>query len=257
MFELIRSDPYTMLRHGRDLPLSQKSGSAGSYAEGSNFHGARRAAIQADGYSGWTDRLQGMDPFQHHQTIDPINCFRDWMAEAKASEINDPNAMSLATATPDGKPSVRIVLLKRLDDQGFCFYTNRESRKGAELLENPKAALCFHWKSLQRQVRVEGAILELSREDVEEYFHSRQRMSQIGAWASQQSRLLDSRETLEERTREAEAKYTGAVPLPPYWTGFVVVPRTIEFWQERPARLHDRVIFLRVGDRWTRERLYP
>ena len=198
-----------------------------------------------------------MDPFAQNDNLDPIASFHAWMAEAKASEINDPNAMSLATSTEDGSPSVRIVLMKRLDPQGFAFYTNRESRKGEELLENRKAALCFHWKSLQRQVRVEGRIEELPREDVEKYFHSRQRMSQIGAWASQQSRLLDSRATLEERTRDFEEKFPDEVPLPPYWTGFVVVPRTIEFWQERPARLHDRVVFLRVGDRWTRERLYP
>jgi pyridoxamine 5'-phosphate oxidase len=194
-----------------------------------------------------------MDPFAQ----DPYASFRDWLAEAKTREINDPNAMSLATATKDGTPSVRIVLMKRLNEQGFSFYTNRESRKGEELLGNARAALCFHWKTLQRQVRVEGTITELPREDVEQYFHSRQRMSQIGAWASQQSRLLDSRATLEERTQEFEAKFPGDVPLPDYWTGFVLEPKTIEFWQERPARLHDRVVFLRVGDQWTRERLYP
>lgn len=198
-----------------------------------------------------------MDPFGQHDSLDPISSFHAWMAEAKAREINDPNAMSLATSTKDGVPSVRIVLMKRLNEAGFSFYTNRESRKGGELLENQKAALCFHWKSLQRQVRVEGAIRELPRQDVEEYFHSRQRMSQIGAWASQQSRLLDSRATLEERTREYEAKFPAEVPLPPYWTGFVLAPRSIEFWQERPARLHDRVVFLRVGESWARERLYP
>lgn len=165
--------------------------------------------------------------------------------------------MSLATSTAEGVPSVRIVLMKRLNEAGFSFYTNRESRKGEELLANPKAALCFHWKTLQRQVRVEGTIFELPRTDVEQYFHSRQRMSQIGAWASQQSRLLDSRATLEERTREFEARFPGEVPLPDYWTGFVVEPRTIEFWQERPARLHDRVVFLRVGQEWELARLYP
>ena len=213
---------------------------------------------------------RGMDPFAHHdfsgqaattsaeqRALDPYASFHAWMAEAKASEVNDPNAMSLATASKDGVPSVRIVLLKRLDDRGFAFYTNRGSRKGEELLANPKAALCFHWKSLQRQVRVEGSITELPREDVEQYFHSRQRMSQIGAWASQQSRLLDSRETLEERTRHFESKFSGEVPLPDYWTGFTLEPKTIEFWQERPARLHDRVVFLRVGEHWARERLYP
>ena len=202
-----------------------------------------------------------MDPFAQNDatagSLDPYASFREWLADAKAKEINDPNAMSLATATKNGVPSVRIVLMKRLDDQGFCFYTNRESRKGEELLGNDHAALCFHWKTLQRQIRVEGTITELPREDVENYFHSRQRMSQIGAWASQQSRLLDSRATLEERTKEFEAKFPGEVPLPEYWTGFVLAPKTIEFWQERPARLHDRVVFLRVGDEWTRERLYP
>ena len=202
-----------------------------------------------------------MDPFAQpdssSEPVDPYSCFHAWMAEAKASEINDPNAMSLATSTLDGTPSVRIVLMKRLDAEGFAFYTNRESHKGRELLANPRAALCFHWKTLQRQVRVEGTIRELPREDVVQYFHSRQRMSQIGAWASQQSRPLDSRATLEDRTREYEAKFPGEVPLPDYWTGFVLMPKSIEFWQERPARLHDRVVFLRVGDAWERERLYP
>ena len=199
-----------------------------------------------------------MDPFAQHDTVDPIACFHAWMAEAKASEINDANAMSLATTTPDGTPSVRIVLLKRLDDQGFCFYTNRESRKGGELLENPKAALCFHWKSLQRQIRVEGAISELPREDVEQYFHSRQRMSQIGAWAfAAVAGSWTAGQLSKSGTKMFEEKYPGEVPLPPYWTGFVVPPKSIEFWQERPARLHDRVVFLRVGDSWTRERLYP
>ena len=155
-----------------------------------------------------------MDPFADTDVLDPYAAFRAWLDEARASELSDANAMSLATATSDGVPSVRIVLMKRLDAQGFSFYTNRESRKGHELLENPRAALCFHWKSRQRQVRVEGTIRELPREDVEQYFHSRQRMSQIGAWASHQSQPLDSRRTLEERTAQFEAEFPGEVPLP-------------------------------------------
>jgi pyridoxamine 5'-phosphate oxidase len=197
-----------------------------------------------------------VDSFLAEMT-DPVQIFRHWMEEAKASEPNDPNAMALATATPNGVPSVRMVLLKRLDDQGFVFYTNRESRKGRELSANANVALCFHWKTLQRQVRVTGIASELSTEDADEYFHSRYRISQIGAWASQQSRPLDSRETLERHTREIEEKYPGEIPRPPYWVGFAVAPASIELWQDRPYRLHDRVVFTRDGDGWARQRLYP
>lgn len=194
---------------------------------------------------------------QMEDAADPFALFDRWMADAKLSELNDPNAMSLATATPDGIPSVRIVLLKRVDDRGFSFYTNGESRKGGELRANPRAALCFHWKSRQRQVRVEGAITELPPEDVDQYFTRRPRMSQIGAWASQQSRPLPSREELIERTHQYEAEFPEAIPRPPYWTGFVLKPSRIEFWQEGAYRLHDRFIFALAGDSWSKQRLFP
>ena len=196
------------------------------------------------------------DPFTS-ENGDPMALFRGWLEEARAREPNDPNAMSLATATPDGIPSVRIVLMKRIDARGFAFYTNRESRKGSELLANSRAALCFHWKSLQRQVRVGGAVAELPPDDADAYFASRYRISQIGAWASQQSRPLADREMLEERTRHFELQFPGGVPRPPYWTGFVLDPSEIEFWQERPHRLHDRAVFTRAGESWIRQRLYP
>ena len=189
---------------------------------------------------------------------DPYSLFGTWMEAAKASEVNDPNAMALATCAADGRPSVRIVLLKRFDENGAAFYTNGESRKGRELRENRFAALCLHWKSLRRQVRMEGPIAELPASDVDEYFRSRQRMSQIGAWASAQSRPLESREELLRRTAEFEAKFPGEVPRPPYWTGFVVKPERVEFWQERDYRLHDRFVFeRRDAGAWTKQRLYP
>lgn len=189
---------------------------------------------------------------------EPFALFREWMEDAKAAEVNDPNAMSLATCTNDGRPSVRIVLLKQFDEQGATFYTNGESRKGLELRANHHAALCLHWKSLRRQVRIEGPITELSPENVDAYFKRRVRMSQIGAWASQQSRPLESREELLERTKEFEAKFPGEVPRPPYWTGFVVMPERVEFWKEQDYRLHDRFIFEpAAGGGWTKQRLYP
>ena len=195
---------------------------------------------------------------QMNDATEPMELFGKWMDDAKVSELNDPNAMSLATCSEEGMPSVRIVLLKRYDEQGFAFYTNGESRKGHELRATRHAALCLHWKSRQRQVRIEGAITELPPENVDAYFKRRHRMSQIGAWASQQSRPLESREELIKRTEEFEAKFPGEVPRPPYWTGFVVKPRRIEFWQEAEYRLHDRFVFERGGGgEWTKQRLYP
>ena len=192
------------------------------------------------------------------EATDPLAFFDLWMNDAKASEINDPNAMSLATSTPDGIPSVRIVLLKRWTPEGFSFYTNGESRKGGELRANPHAALCLHWKSRQRQVRIEGPITELPPENVDTYFHRRARMSQIGAWASQQSRPLASREALMAATDEAEHRFPDEVPRPPYWTGFLLKPITIEFWQEGDYRLHDRIVFTPHPDAtWSKQRLYP
>ena len=192
------------------------------------------------------------------EAAEPLALFHAWMEEAKQSEVNDPNAMSLATSTRDGMPSVRIVLLKQADEHGFTFFTNGESRKGRELGADAHVALCLHWKSLQRQVRVEGTVTELPGEDVDAYFARRARMSQIGAWASQQSRPLASREELIARTKEVEARFPGEVPRPPYWTGFRVTPQSIELWQEREYRLHDRVVFTADGaGGWRKQRLYP
>lgn len=194
---------------------------------------------------------------QMDEAVEPFGFFAKWMEDAKHSELNDPNAMSLATATPEGVPSVRIVLCKGFDEKGFKFYTNGESRKGGELRANAHAALCFHWKSRQRQVRVEGKITELPPEDADRYFQRRARMSQIGAWASQQSRPLESREKLMEATAEIEEKFPEEVPRPPYWTGFLVTPQAVEFWQEGDYRLHDRFVFTAGADGWKRQRLYP
>jgi pyridoxamine 5'-phosphate oxidase len=192
------------------------------------------------------------------RTRDPIEVFREWLAEAEASEPNDPTAMALATVDGAGNPSVRMVLLKGFDQRGFAFYTNFESRKGQELLAQPQAALCFHWKSLRKQVRVEGQVEIVSDAEADEYFHSRARVSQIGAAASDQSRPLDSRATLEARVQEIDARLMGAeVPRPPNWSGFRVVPSTIEFWKDGAYRLHDRILFTREGMDWTTERLYP
>jgi pyridoxamine 5'-phosphate oxidase len=189
---------------------------------------------------------------------DPIEKFGQWLEDAKGSEPNDPNAMALATADPSGMPAVRMVLLKDVTPAGFTFYTNYESKKGRQLLANPKAALCFHWKSLRRQVRVEGDVEQVSTEEADAYFASRARDSQIGAWASQQSRPLEARLELERRIATFAAKFAlGKVPRPPHWSGFRVVPVLIEFWQERPFRLHDRLIYHRHGDGWRTERQYP
>ncbi len=189
---------------------------------------------------------------------EPIERFAAWFAEAEQKEPNDPNAMALATVDGSGMPSIRMVLLKGFDETGFVFYTNFESRKGEQLLANPKAALCFHWKSLRRQVRVEGRVERVSDAEADAYFASRPRDSQIGAWASRQSRALESRFALEKRVAQYAARFAlGKVPRPPYWSGFRVVPERMEFWKEERFRLHDRVVHHRHGEGWTVERLFP
>ena len=189
---------------------------------------------------------------------DPYALFEEWLAEAKLSEPNDPTAMALATATPDGLPSVRMVLLKGQDARGFAFYTNLDSRKGRELAANPNAALLFHWKSLRRQVRVEGAVEAVGDDEADAYFASRARDSQLGAWASDQSRPLDARTTFEARFQEIGARFDGGeVPRPPRWSGFRLRPERIEFWNDRAHRLHERRLFTRDGDGWTQTLLYP
>ncbi len=196
------------------------------------------------------------DPFAA-AAADPFPCFRAWFQEAEASEPNDPNAMALATATPQGAPSVRMVLLKGVTDDSFVFYTNAESRKGTELRANPQAALCLHWKTLRRQVRIEGGIREVSAAEADQYFHSRSHQSQIGALASRQSRPLADRATLEAAAAALEQQYPGEVPRPPQWTGFALRAERIEFWRDGPHRLHDRMLYIRSGDSWARQRLYP
>ncbi len=201
---------------------------------------------------------------------DPLGLFEAWMADATRSEPNDPNAMALATVDETGLPDVRMVLLKGADRSGFVFYTNLESAKGTELLASGKAALCFHWKALRRQIRVRGPVERVSDEEADAYYASRPRDSRIGAWASRQSRPLAGRFELEKEVAKYAAKYAvGHIPRPPHWSGFRVVPQQIEFWRDRPFRLHDRLVFYRAAPapahaqpdaypwKWTTEHLFP
>jgi len=189
---------------------------------------------------------------------DPFAKFSDWLSEATEKEPDNPTAVALATADASGAPSVRMVLLKGFDEKGFVFYTNLESRKGRELTENPRAALCFHWKSLARQVRVEGAVTPVSDEEADTYYASRARDSRIGAWASQQSRPMSGRFDLEKAVAKFAARYAiGDVPRPSYWSGFRIAAERLEFWTDKPFRLHERLIFEREGDGWRNETLFP
>ncbi|MEQ8701440.1 MAG: pyridoxamine 5'-phosphate oxidase [Bauldia litoralis] len=191
-------------------------------------------------------------------TENPFDLFNAWFDEAQRSEPDNPNAMALATVGPDGAPSIRMVLLKGVDDGGFVFYTNLESRKGVELLANGSAALCFHWKSLRRQVRVEGPATLVPDEEADSYFASRPRGSQIGAWASAQSRPMSSKADLLKDVAAYTAKFgIGRVPRPPHWSGFRITPERLEFWRDGQFRLHDRLIYLRDGGGWSTQTLYP
>jgi pyridoxamine 5'-phosphate oxidase len=189
---------------------------------------------------------------------DPFALFDRWFLEARRAGLYLPESMALATSTADGQPSVRQVLLKGFDDRGFVFYTNYESRKGVEIEENPRAALAVHWPILMRQVRINGAVEKTSGEESRAYFESRPRGSRIGAWASDQSSVLGGRGELERKFKETQERFpSGDVPLPPFWGGYRVIPGTIEFWQGRANRLHDRLRFTRSADAWTIDRLYP
>ncbi|WP_420338581.1 pyridoxamine 5'-phosphate oxidase [Roseibium sp.] len=190
----------------------------------------------------------------------PFELFDEWLEEAKTTEPNDPNALALSTVDPNGLPNVRMVLLKGFDETGFVFYTNLESAKGRELLSAGKAAMCFHWKSLRRQIRIRGEIVQVSAEEADEYYQSRPRGSRIGAWASRQSRPLESRFALEKEVAKYTAKFgIGEIPRPEHWSGLRLIPSEIEFWADRPFRLHDRVKFTRSSpsEPWSKERLYP
>ena len=198
--------------------------------------------------------------YDFSESADPVKLFEAWLADAVKSEINDPNAMTLATVDASGLPDARMVLLKGVDARGFVFYTNLQSAKGAQLAGAMKAALVFHWKSLRRQVRVRGEVERVSDAEADAYFETRPHGSRIGAWASQQSRVLASREALEAAVAHFNLKYPGGdIPRPPHWSGFRVLPAQMEFWHDRPFRLHDRIAFLRADNdaSWRKERLFP
>jgi pyridoxamine 5'-phosphate oxidase len=189
----------------------------------------------------------------------PFDQFRAWFAEAEAAEPNDPNAMALATANREGVPSVRIVLLKGVDERGFVFYTNKESRKGLEIAANPHTSLLFHWKSLRRQIRIEGDLEDVTDAEADAYYATRARVSRLGAWASEQSRILPERRVLEERLADAERRFPhDDIPRPDYWSGYRVKPYNFEFWQDMPFRLHDRTVYRPDGNgQWVKSKLYP
>jgi pyridoxamine 5'-phosphate oxidase len=191
-------------------------------------------------------------------TQDPYALFAEWYAEAEKSEPNDPNGMCLATSTPEGRPSARMVLLKGQDERGFVFYTNLESRKGEQLAANPFAALCFHWKSLRRSIRIEGRVESVTAAEADAYYATRARGSRIGAWASRQSRQLEGRWALEKAVAEYTLKFgVGAIPRPEFWSGFRLLPDRIEFWRDMPFRLHERRVFHAEAGTWREEALYP
>jgi pyridoxamine 5'-phosphate oxidase len=205
------------------------------------------------------EHLTGLTFGDLPETGDPFGLFAGWMQDALKSEPRDADAAALATVDSAGLPDVRMVLVKKFDERGFVFFTNSESAKGSELAGNPKAALVWHWKSLNRQIRVRGTIERVSERESDDYFASRPRGAQIGAWASRQSRPLESRTALEAAVARYENKYAEKVPRPPFWIGYRVVPLAVEFWADRPFRLHDRLVFARPapGKPWARERLYP
>lgn len=188
----------------------------------------------------------------------PFAQFHEWMTEAEKWEPNDPNAMVVATAAPNGHPSVRTILLKGVDDREFVFYTNKESRKGGEMAANPRVALLFYWKSLKRQIRIEGMVEHVAEAEADAYFETRPRNSRLGAWASPQSRPLVNRAMLEARLAEMEKRYSDTIPRPDYWSGYRVLPELFEFWQEMPYRLHDRTVYRRsAGGAWEQSKLFP